>query len=142
MERKIHVVITHIPLQFQKVRRPPGAEMHFFPSPCKEILADFRKRTAVFEILHIHMKNFLRAVMKCRINGRSDSFMKPVEFLEISVQFNGSDFQNFKRKTLFFFLFPIGTLVPFQIKNNVGHKRSITTDVQNVKGSITLPGSS
>ena len=116
-------MICHIPLKLGQIHGTPGAEaVLLLPAPCKKTVHNHIKRLSrLAQLRHIHMCYFRNLKMHLFINLGPDQLVKRSCLFKIPVQLHCSDFYNFKRKMLHRIFLSIGTLVPFQIKNNVIH---------------------
>jgi len=116
-------MICHIPLKLSQIHGTPGAEaVLLLTAPCKETVHNHIKRLSLLtQLRHIHVCHFRYLKMHPFINHGPDQLVKRSCLFKIPVQLHCSDFYDLKRKMLHRIFLSIGTLVPFQIKNNVIH---------------------
>ena len=116
-------MISHIPLKLGQIHGAPGAEaVLLFPAPGKETVHNYIKGfSPLTQLRHIHVCYFRYLKMHLFINLGPDQLVERSCLFKIPVQLHCSDFYDFKGKMLHRIFLPIGTLVPFQIKNNVIH---------------------
>lgn len=116
-------MISHIPLKLRQIHGAPGTEaILLLTAPCKETVHNHIKGFSLLaQLCHIHVCHFRYLKMHLFINLGPDQLVKRSCLFKIPVQLYCSDFYDFKRKMLHRIFLSIGTLVPFQIKNNVIH---------------------
>ena len=115
-------VPADISLKLGQIAGAPCTENRIRAAPGKEIPEDFRESPFSVKIPFRHMDYASRHMMQPFIEDRLNNLMKAACRMKILIHFNGSDFYNLKGKHRIFPFFPIRTLVPFQVQNNVVHK--------------------
>ena len=122
-ERIFQMIKTEIPLQLQKILGSPGAErgLRTRITPVYKILDNLGKFPGIPVGLHVRTEDLLGTMMEGVIDFGPDLLLEPVCLFPEIVQFYGSDLDDLEGEQLIFLFFSAGTLVPFQVKNNIIH---------------------